>query len=76
MTSWSNTDLTPNQIAALQGPAPCDDCANWDRCVASDIACSDFGTYIRLGDVVVRNREPSAATFDRIHKDYERKRRR
>lgn len=74
MTSWKNTDLTPNQLVALQGPAPCDDCPNFGQCRAAEVACADFGTYARTGSVNYRNREPDEDTFIRIYKDYPRKR--
>lgn len=72
MTSWSNTDLTPNQLAALQGPAPCDDCPHRTQCTIFELACEDYATYLRSGKALDKNRIPTAAIFDRVHKDYTR----
>ena len=58
--------------AALNGPAPCDDCRHAARCGAERLACDTFAYYARgVSEQKWRGlaRQPTAERFTRIFGD-------
>jgi len=48
LTALENTPPAPTDaiVAALEGPAPCDDCRKRMRCAAERVACQAFAWYV------------------------------
>ena len=50
---------------AIEGPSPCDDCSNWDKCKTGK-ACVDFAFFVETGRVMSRYRQPQRKTLERV----------
>ena len=66
MRSWENTELTPNQRDALQGPSPCELCPHWQRCASEEVACGDYSHWQATGKLRDRDRDPTAEQYRKI----------
>ena len=62
--------ISVKYIEALTGTAPCDTCGHYMKCKEKEIACRDFGLYVKYGPDIrkaaVRVRQQQRALEARI----------